>query len=390
MGRQLLLFLVHRVLRQDIRKGKWREYFRCGAGEDLWKSATRFRVLRLEFNRKLRSGLQQRIVEEWRKPIEVDGLPLVLSDVLQNEVDQFQPKDAESRKRRNRTVGLLRSAVQRILLDELQPHLVILDEVQRFQEVIEEMGSKKSIAARLFDRRPGVLILSATPYRMLTLDHEGQGHYDKFLGIVRFLFADQGEQEVDRLGKDLKAFRERLEVGAFLEGNDHALLALRLRIEVRLRKVICRTERNAYVHDSRKGIQEVRPTGNAFVVPQKQEVVDYIRLRRFLLDKVDTSQHITEYWKSCPAPFTFMDAQYAPMASSNRQRSWADWRDGTCGSENSFRRCLALPIRYGSSCGRVQPIPTTVMTSSRMRIRQRCYFFWLAICAKGHRSADES
>ena len=33
--RQLLLFLVHRVLRQDIRKGKWREYFRCGAGEPL-------------------------------------------------------------------------------------------------------------------------------------------------------------------------------------------------------------------------------------------------------------------------------------------------------------------------------------------------------------------
>jgi len=38
-------------LRQDIRKGKWREYFRCGAGEERWKAATQFRVLRLEFNR---------------------------------------------------------------------------------------------------------------------------------------------------------------------------------------------------------------------------------------------------------------------------------------------------------------------------------------------------
>ena len=41
--RQLLLFLAHRVLRQDIRKGKWREYFRCGAREERWKAGTRFR-----------------------------------------------------------------------------------------------------------------------------------------------------------------------------------------------------------------------------------------------------------------------------------------------------------------------------------------------------------
>ena len=136
--RQLLLFLVHRVLRQDIRKGRWREYFRCGAGEERWKEATRFAVLRLEFNRKLRTGLQQRIAEEWRKPIEVDGATLVLSEVLRGEVDQFKPTDAGSRRRRNLIVGMLRSAAQRVLLDDLQPHLVILDEVQRFREVIEE------------------------------------------------------------------------------------------------------------------------------------------------------------------------------------------------------------------------------------------------------------
>lgn len=319
--RRLLLFLVHRVLRKDIRKGKWREYFRCGAGEERWKMATRFRVLRLEFNRKLRSGLQQRIAEEWRKPMEVDGSTLVLYEDLQEEVENFDTREKESRSRRNGIVGVLRSAVQRVLLDNLQPHLVILDEVQRFREVIEEASSKKSIAARLFDRRPGVLILSATPYRMLALDHEGQGHYHEFLDTVRFLFADKGKEEVERLRIDLKAFRERLETAAFLQGNDPELLALRFCIEKRLRKVICRTERTAYIQDPAKGIQEVRPTGGTFAVPNKEEVVDYIRLRRFLLDKVGTSQHITEYWKSCPAPFTFMDAQYAPMAAAKRLKA---------------------------------------------------------------------
>lgn len=318
--RRLLLFLVHRVLRQDIRKGRWREYFRCGAGEERWKADTRFGVLRLEFNRKLRSGLQQRIAEEWRKPIEVEGSTLTLSEELRSEVEMFRPTDAGSRRRRTKIIGGLRSAAQRVLLDGLQPHLVILDEVQRFREVIEEAGSSKSIAARLFEGRPGVLILSATPYRMLALDHEGQGHYDEFLDTVRFLFADQGKQEVDILRSDLKGFRERLELGDFLRAHDPELLALRSQIETRLRKVICRTERNAYIHDPTKGVQEVRPSGG-FAVPRKEEVVDFIRLRRFLLDKVDTSQHITEYWKSCPAPFTFMDAQYAPMAAARRKKA---------------------------------------------------------------------
>lgn len=319
--RQLLLFLVHRVLRRDIRKGKWREYFRCSAGHERWQSETRLRVLRKEFKNKLRFGLQQKIAEEWRRPRELDGSTLILSDALQNEVDRFEPSDAASRSRRNRVVGMLRSVAQRVLLDDLRPHLVILDEVQRFREVIKEVEGKSSIAAHLFDRHPGVLILSATPYRIFALDHEGQSHYDEFLDTVRFLFADRGKQEVADLRDDLRAFRGRLEVGAFLQGNDFELLALRSRIENRLRKVMCRTERNAYMEDPMKGVQEVRPTGNEFTVPQKEEIVDYIRLRTFLLDKVETSQHVTEYWKSCPAPFTFMDAQYAPMAAARRKKA---------------------------------------------------------------------
>jgi hypothetical protein len=152
---------------------------------------------------------------------------------------------------------------------------------------------------------------------MLSLDHEGHEHYEEFFDTVRFLFADRGKDEVKSLRKDLEAFREQLETGAFLQGNDQKLLTHKSDIETRLRNVICRTERNAYIQDPIKGVQEVQTTA----VPQEQEVVDYIRLRKFLLDKVDTSQHITEYWKSCPAPFTFMDAHYAPMAKAKHTKA---------------------------------------------------------------------
>src|SRR6185436_7660655 len=86
-------------------------------------------------------------------------------------------------------------------------------------------------------------------------------------------------------------------------------------------KVISRTERNWYVEEHGKGIEEHRPVDGDFAIPRHEELTDFIALRKFLIDKVDTTQHITEYWKSCPAPFTFMDAHYAPMAAARRKKA---------------------------------------------------------------------
>ena len=55
---------------------------------------------------------------------------------------------------------------------EVRPDLVILDEVQRFRDVLDEANNSEHIAAELFAKRVPVLILSATPYRALTLGHE--------------------------------------------------------------------------------------------------------------------------------------------------------------------------------------------------------------------------
>jgi hypothetical protein len=324
--RQLLLYLVYRVLRQDIRKSNWREYFRCGARAEYWFPETTLRALRSEFHRKLDPQLWSRVAEEWRRPVDLDGETFVPASDLSTEIAAHSP--ATSR-RRNGVIGILRQGVQRVILDQLKPHLVVLDEVQRFREVLEDGSKKKSIAARLFDRGAAVLILSATPYRMLSLDHEsheqadgrrGPSHYDEFIDTVKFLYADRGETVVSALRGDLEAFRRRLESGDFVRGHDEQLHTLKSRIERVLRGVIARTERNWYLQEHGKGVEEVFPAGDERARPRREELIDYVSLRRFLLDKVETSQHITEYWKSCPAPFTFMDGQYAPMAATRRQR----------------------------------------------------------------------
>ncbi|MHB8872079.1 MAG: DEAD/DEAH box helicase family protein [Myxococcaceae bacterium] len=317
--RLLLLYLVHRVLRQRINRTRWRAYFKCGAGEGWW-DASRFRAIRDEFSRKLDARFQEGVKKSWHEPVDLEGNRIVLADILPAEVDAFDPEEAESRRRRNLVVGLLRLAVQRVALDVLNPDLVILDEVQRFRDVLDQADQPDSIASRLFRGGAAVLILSATPYRMLSLDHEGDGHFEEFLATVRFLYGDDGPGEAKALRAELDGFRERLEEGTFLKQRDEELLQRRGKLEARLRKVICRTERNLYIEAQGHGVEDVRPTGDAFAIPSQPELLEYVRLRRFLLDKVQTSQHITEYWKSCPAPFTFMDADYAPMAAARRKK----------------------------------------------------------------------
>lgn len=325
--RQLLLFLAYRVLGHDIRKGNWRAYFQCGAHGSHWFPETTFRALRRQFHRKLSRERQARIADAWQRAVDFDGRTVVPADVLADEVAGFTPA---SSRRRNHLIGLLREGLQQALLDELKPDLVILDEVQRFRDVIRTGTEKRALASRLFHRHAAVLILSATPYRMLSLDHESDpsggdqasaGHYREFIETVKFLYDAQGPQVAAALEAELAAFRTRLESGDFVHGHDDELRHRRSTIERILRRVMARTERNWYVQGHGKGVREVFPSGDAFARPTVEELGDYLRLRQFLLDKVQTSQHITEYWKSCPAPFTFMDAEYAPMAAARRKHA---------------------------------------------------------------------
>ena len=82
---------------------------------------------------------------------------------------------------RNRFVGDLRDLLARACLEALQPDLIILDEFQRFKHLLaapdsEGFGASAELAHELFsyvdtqaEHSPGrVMLLSATPYKMLT------------------------------------------------------------------------------------------------------------------------------------------------------------------------------------------------------------------------------
>ena len=95
-------------------------------------------------------------------------------------------------KLRTQWIGELRRLLARVCLATLEPDLIIMDEFQRFKHLLEEDSEAGELARDLFESEAGqgarVLLLSATPYRGLSLHHEtDDDHYGDFLALLRFL-----------------------------------------------------------------------------------------------------------------------------------------------------------------------------------------------------------
>jgi hypothetical protein len=193
----------------------------------------------------------------------------------------------------SKLIGELRSLLARTCVDALEPDLIILDEFQRFRELLDGDDPASELAQHLFDYEDArILLLSATPYKMVTLSEENgsEDHHRDFTRTLRFLMGTDAAAEVD---KELRKFRSELlrpEGLDLHEAHKHRMVA-----EARIRRVMCRTERLAVTAD-RNGMLVDKSLGT---LP-----LDAADIRRFVaLDRiarlVDTGD-VVEYWKSAP------------------------------------------------------------------------------------------
>lgn len=172
----------------------------------------------------------------------------------------------EGKKRWRPFMARMRTALALAALSrhEVRPDLVILDEFQKFPEILAVRPEGK-VAAALQDRalrllvdglmgkdgrNPAVLLLSATPYKMHPAQQlrAGEGSdqlYDDFYRIVEFLNGSDGESEAKELKVDFRSF-ERLLFDSSEETPDRRtkILGMKQRIERRLRRIMARTERS--------------------------------------------------------------------------------------------------------------------------------------------------
>jgi hypothetical protein len=248
----------------------------------------------------------------------------------------------EDRERRRRFVGTLRMLLARTCLQSLQPDLIILDEFQRFKHLLDDEDEASELARELFNYSNGraaarVLLLSATPYKMYTVDGEagGDDHYQDFVATLRFLQDD--EQRTARCEQLLKRYRWTLL--RLADGDVAGVQELKGQLETELRRVIARTERLAVTAD-RDGMLVGVPAPAAQL--GASDVRSYLGISR-LADVIGHGETM-EYWKSAPYLLNFMEhyklrhkldahaeeeAGRAEIAASIKQAAGAllEWKD---------------------------------------------------------------
>ncbi len=210
---------------------------------------------------------------------------------------------SDETRKRTRWIGELRRLLARVCIATLKPDLIILDEFQRFKHLLDEDSDAGDLARGLFDSEAGqgsrVLLLSATPYRGLSLHHEtDDDHYGDFLALVSFL------ENSDAAGcKEILA-EYRAALPAVMTADGLARLRkAKMALQQRLCRVMARTERLAS-SDHRGGMLLDAPPADASL-----HAVD---VRAFLgaqgvADAVEQGD-VVEYWKSAPYLFNFMDS----------------------------------------------------------------------------------
>lgn len=212
-------------------------------------------------------------------------------------------------------IGELRRILARICIRALEPDLIVLDEFQRFAELLHEHDEiahpEKAAAAELAkalfsseDENGNVarlLLLSATPYRTLSLSSDDPlegDHYSDFMKTMRFLFGDEdGQQRVEDLERELLAFRRALQA---LPDGEASARSSRDRVQAMLGQVIARTERINATADRNSQVKDRLPALS--IEPEDLAEAKAIAHVAGLVD----APGIVEFWKSAPFLLNFM------------------------------------------------------------------------------------
>lgn len=245
---------------------------------------------------------------------------------------------ADVKNERKAIIRDLRAAMATTGAQLLKPDLVVLDEFQRFRDVLHSTNGNGSsgnaaddyaaeIAQQLFasthsdagahGRRTRILLLSATPYAMHTTAADtaehGDEHYRDLLQTYQFLA--EGIP-----GADAIALREQLADsltdlrGAILSAGTHGTApahAAAAQVSDQLRQVMVRTERPSATADRDGMLTEI---DDAIGVPDDQSLRQF-RDTAALVDKL-WPEHaktaapigsVVNYWKAAPYTLSFLD-----------------------------------------------------------------------------------
>ena len=210
-------------------------------------------------------------------------------------------------------IGRLRLLFAKVSLAKLEPDLVIMDEFQRFQDLLsaDEETDLGMLARKFFNAgNVRMLLLSATPYKMYSTmeeidDLQVDEHFREFNNVMEFLNRAnvvQGKviNEYPVFKRVWNNYSVKLKE---LEKGDEAVLQVKNMAENAMYNHVCRTER-----DSEKLIQDIIDTEEVKVpvTVTVDDIESYLQLQK-LFDEMDESIHVPiDYVKSAPYLLSFM------------------------------------------------------------------------------------
>ena len=238
---------------------------------------------------------------------------------------------------RSRLMGSLRTALALAALRQVHPDLIIFDEFQKFRELLIDPKPKPgkpkvvpdplTVALRGGVKRsdPGLLLLSATPYRPYSSrqeEREGFSHHQDFFELISFLFGPESH-EPKKIEKALREFgAEMLAKTSSFE----RLAVLQTELQNRLRPVMSRTER-VDLHAARSSTPTTHPSSE--ILPDDLKVFKHFvgRLRgasQKRQRKLDLTSFAVPYWLSIPYPIQMLGRGYVAWRLANRRRPRRD------------------------------------------------------------------
>ncbi len=240
-------------------------------------------------------------------------------------------RNLQDKEKSRLTLTRIRRAMTLAVLEVVAPDLIIFDEFQRFfdlvvqgereeededqdaadhreeaEHIMRALLEPKHEGEREAPKRPAILMLSATPYRLYSRYRDAGQHHSEFFQLLKFLFADDAPKNLAHLNDSFNAYKNALVHDA--PGSSGALDA-KASIEERLRLVMARTERAALLQTA----AQTKPRKKH----QENVQVDDLHVFRHFAKSLLPEQRFaaTEYWSSIPYPLQMMRQDY--VATTN-------------------------------------------------------------------------
>ena len=201
------------------------------------------------------------------------------------------------------SIAALRLIFAEISIRRLNPDLVIMDEFQRFRELITaKTDSETGMLTQAFlkDSGANTLLLSATPYKLYqTLEEAAESgvdeHYQEFLELMRFLFSDD-ERNI-QFEETWSIFSSALRE---ITSDFGTLINVKHKAEKEMYSGICRTER-LLVDESGSFIDDSKAKTPLSI--SETDIQSFVAAENLS----DTVHIPVEYVKSCPYLLSFME-----------------------------------------------------------------------------------